>query len=396
MLQRIGKHIMMWVVAICSIYSLTSCSNDEDGLSSNANIVGEWMKTREIHSEKEGNASSNYDEDVRDQVEVWKFQDNGDLLIYRQHELFWKRKWSFKGNKLVLGPWNEAWNEDEEQYYIEDVYNVTISSGKMILKYSEKDSEGSLYDELQFVNCNTLKDIKPEIIGRWYMTEERYTPDDWNSSDLSEYGIVWDIMSDGTIDIYVNETDLDGTRRWECLGNYLTLLEDDDYFQSTYEVKLSEGKMSLKEYYDYDNKDRSIEYKFVRSKDDIHPGIPDSDPDSDNDSDSVEGKWAISKIITQRYTFIPELQNAYNDEEVKYGNGEYWEFTSTKVTVHDPSDLMNGKPINYTFNKATNELSISGWVTYNVTQLTSRQMTLEWDTNDGQFGERNIMEFTKM
>lgn len=228
------------------------------------------------------------------------------------------------------------------------------------------------------------------------MTEERYTPDDWNSSDLSEYGIVWDIMSDGTIDIYVNETDLDGTRRWECLGNYLTLLEDDDYFQSTYEVKLSEGKMSLKEYYDYDNKDRSIEYKFVRSKDDIHPGIPDSDPDSDNDSDSVEGKWAISKIITQRYTFIPELQNAYNDEEVKYGNGEYWEFTSTRVTVHDPSDLMNGKPINYTFNKATNELSISGWVTYNVTQLTSRHMTLEWDTNDGQFGERNIMEFTKM
>lgn len=147
MLQRIGKHIMMWVVAVCSIYSLTSCSNDEDGLSSSANIVGEWMKTREIHSEKEGNASSNYDEDVRDQVEVWKFQDNGDLLIYRQHELFWKRKWSFKGNKLVLGPWNEAWNEDEEQYYIEDVYNVTISSGKMILKYSEKDSEGSLYDE---------------------------------------------------------------------------------------------------------------------------------------------------------------------------------------------------------------------------------------------------------
>ena len=111
---------------------------------------------------------------------------------------------------------------------------------------------------------------------------------------------------------------------------------------------------------------------------------------------SIVGKWEITKTTYKYYTTIPEMQQYYEREEVEEGNGEYWEFTASKLIVHDPSDLLNGKAMNYTYNEKNGELKITGALTYNVTKLTSSSMTAKLESSDENYGTIVTIEFKKM
>lgn len=128
--------------------------------------------------------------------------------------------------------------------------------------------------------------------------------------------------------------------------------------------------------------------------DDDEPGDPSTGNPSTSKSELV-GNWYIEKTTTYYFTTIPEAQGYYNHEEVDYGQGEYWEFTDKTVTVHDSSDLMNGKPVNYTYNKSNKTLSIAGSLTYTVDNLTTNEMTLSFESSDGKFGVKTVIDFEK-
>lgn len=119
-------------------------------------------------------------------------------------------------------------------------------------------------------------------------------------------------------------------------------------------------------------------------------------PDDPSNNDSkIVGVWEIVKTTTKYYTTVPEAQDYYNREEVEDGDGSYWEFTSSKLTVHDAKDLADLKPVNYNYNESKGELSITGLLTYKVTKLTKSAMTLVHDSSDGQFGITTTIEFVK-
>ena len=120
------------------------------------------------------------------------------------------------------------------------------------------------------------------------------------------------------------------------------------------------------------------------------------DEPSDGGSASSElvGTWYVDQTTTEYYTTVPEATDYYNHTEVEDGDGAYWEFTSSKVTVHDPNDLANNKPVSYSYNSSKKELSIS-CLTYRVKKLTSSTLVLYPDFSDGNFGEKVTIEFTK-
>ncbi len=89
------------------------------------------------------------------------------------------------------------------------------------------------------------------------------------------------------------------------------------------------------------------------------------------------------------------MQDYYDHEEVEYGDGSYWEFTSSKLTVHDMGDLANSKPVKYTYNESSKELKIAGSMTYTVKKLTNSEMILVMDTSDANFGVKTTIEFQK-
>lgn len=124
-----------------------------------------------------------------------------------------------------------------------------------------------------------------------------------------------------------------------------------------------------------------------------------SDDDPENPDDGVTseivGRWEVSVVTTKYYTTIPEAQDYYYREEVDYGTGEYWDFTSSKLTIHDENDLMNGKAVKYSYNKKKGELSVSGGSMYKVKKLTSNSLILTLDSSDGQFGISTTIEFIK-
>ena len=121
----------------------------------------------------------------------------------------------------------------------------------------------------------------------------------------------------------------------------------------------------------------------------------DDEPSNGGSSSSeLVGTWYVDQTTTEYYTNIPEATDYYNRTEVEDGDGAYWEFTPTKVTVHDPNDLANNKPISYSYNSSKKELSISG-LTYTVKKLTSTTLILYTDFSDGNFGEKVTIEFTK-
>ena len=119
-------------------------------------------------------------------------------------------------------------------------------------------------------------------------------------------------------------------------------------------------------------------------------------PDNPGNNDSkIVGAWEIVKTTTKYYTTVPEAQDYYNREEAEDGDGSYWEFTSSKVTVHGASDLADSKAVNYNYNESKGTLTITGLLIYKVTKLTKSAMTLVHDTSDGQFGMTATIEFVK-
>ena len=62
-------------------------------------------------------------------------------------------------------------------------------------------------------------------------------------------------------------------------------------------------------------------------------------------------------------------------------NGAYWVFTATQVEVHDPTDLLNGKGVGYTYKSSTKELKVVGWPIYTVLELTSTTLKIHSENN---------------
>ena len=108
-------------------------------------------------------------------------------------------------------------------------------------------------------------------------------------------------------------------------------------------------------------------------------------PESTSNSSGLVGKWEVDQYVNIYSTNIPELSDMYNREEVEDGNGVYWEFTNKKVTVFDPTDLLNEKPQNYTYNKSKKQLAIANWLTFTVEKLTSSEMILSFKSSDTNF-----------
>lgn len=121
----------------------------------------------------------------------------------------------------------------------------------------------------------------------------------------------------------------------------------------------------------------------------------DDEPSSGESTNSkLTGIWYIDQTTYEYYTNIPEAADYYNRTEVEPGDGAYWEFTASKVTVHDPSDLANNKPVSYTYNSSKKELSIMG-LKFQVKKLNSSNMVLYSDDTDGKFGQKVTIEFSR-
>ena len=114
----------------------------------------------------------------------------------------------------------------------------------------------------------------------------------------------------------------------------------------------------------------------------------------DSNNSKLIGIWYVEQTTYEYYTTNPDLADYYNRTEIEPGDGSYWEFSSSQVTVHDPNDLANNYPVNYKYNSTKKELSIIG-LTYTVKKLTSSTMVLYYDTKDSNFGQRVTIEFSK-
>ena len=378
MLKKSPNYLSLIVILAFSVCIMTSCSGDDsDDVISASKIEGQWLMTREIWKytiNSHGDISSG-NKEVSTELNVWDFQSDGTLKIYCEFEEWETNQWSLKGNQLTI----KEWDEEFEEYDVM-IYTLTISDGKMIIRYHEKDDDGEDYKENHFVNVKSLKDVTPDLLGRWELTKVYIDNSETINGDL--YG-TWEFCNDGTLKISYEDT-----VRWRTLGNFIYI--ESDFFATTYVVSVSQNKLVLKQ---ESNNGEVKEYHFVRE------GYTGSDDKEDQNRPTGEativGNWEVSKVTTKTYTTIPEMQDYYNNEEVESGNGEYWEFSSNKLIVHDPSDAMNGKAVNYTYNKSEGTLSVQGWLTYEVTELTPRKMTLMSDHNDGKFGTTTIIDFIK-
>lgn len=92
------------------------------------------------------------------------------------------------------------------------------------------------------------------------------------------------------------------------------------------------------------------------------------DEDDVGVSSELVGTWDIVSNVQYYSDFPPEY------DEV---NGAYWVFTATQVEVHDPTDLLNGKGVGYTYNSSTKELKVVGWPIYKVLELTSTTLKMQ-------------------
>jgi hypothetical protein len=70
----------------------------------------------------------------------------------------------------------------------------------------------------------------------------------------------------------------------------------------------------------------------------------------------------------------------------------YWVFTADKLTVHDKTDLANGKSVNYTYNSNSKELSIVGYPLYTVTELTKSALVIR---SQEIYGGYDVIKFKK-
>lgn len=98
-------------------------------------------------------------------------------------------------------------------------------------------------------------------------------------------------------------------------------------------------------------------------------------------SSSLVGTWDIVSTAYYMEGYEPEYEE---------GNGEYWVFTANKMTVHDPTDLMNGVAADYTYRNG--KWSIDGLSIYTVTELTSNKLVIK---SEAIYGGYDVVTFRK-
>lgn len=100
----------------------------------------------------------------------------------------------------------------------------------------------------------------------------------------------------------------------------------------------------------------------------------DDDDENNNSSSGLVGTW---DVVNTTY-YYDGLGSDTED-----GNGAYWVFTESKLTVHDPEDLMNDKSVDYTYDNDSKELKVSGFPIYKVTELTSTTLIMRAEVIGG-------------
>ena len=110
-----------------------------------------------------------------------------------------------------------------------------------------------------------------------------------------------------------------------------------------------------------------------------------SDDDEDNivSSSELVGTWDMLTITSYYSGESPEVENV---------SDAYWVFTADKLTVHDKTDLANGKSVSYTYNGNSKELSIIGYPLYTVTELSKSTLVIR---SEEMFGSYEVIKFKK-
>ena len=94
-------------------------------------------------------------------------------------------------------------------------------------------------------------------------------------------------------------------------------------------------------------------------------------PAGGSSKSELVGTWDVDKTI-----YVHTYGNS-SYEEVEEDCEDYWVFTEKKVTHYDSSDLLNGKAMDYTYNKSKKQIIVPGLFTYDVVSLTSSSMIMK-------------------
>ena len=105
------------------------------------------------------------------------------------------------------------------------------------------------------------------------------------------------------------------------------------------------------------------------------------------DKDDEPKLWSKHSMIVGKWNFIlSKTDFFYRDpvtgEEIAIGEDgrncqdENWDFTDTKVTIHNFEESNRDDIYEYQFRESTNQLFISDGTVWKIVKLTSKQMTL--------------------
>ena len=109
-------------------------------------------------------------------------------------------------------------------------------------------------------------------------------------------------------------------------------------------------------------------------------GDDDSD-DGGGGNSSLVGTWDIVQAVYYMEGEEPEYED---------GNGAYWVFTADKITIHDATDVLNGRSVDYTYSGG--KINVGGMSVYTVTELTSSKLVIR---SEPIYGSYNITTFKK-
>lgn len=113
-----------------------------------------------------------------------------------------------------------------------------------------------------------------------------------------------------------------------------------------------------------------------------------NDDASSSNSSQLIGKWVVQKVTTY-----------YSDggKEEENGNGAYWVFTATKVTMYDEEEIFHGESLSYTYDSESGKLKIDTGLpikrTFTVQTLTGTKLVVKDEADES--GCYEITEFKK-
>lgn len=201
-----------------------------------------------------------------------------------------------------------------------------------------------------------------DIVGVWEVTSYQ--------SNIGGESIVGD-------KIYLNA---DGTYRdpqdnghWTLSGNLLTISVDGGNTVKYEVVTLTASELSLKLLDNYFSLTMNLKKEGTNSEG--------GDNGSGTDSFLLVGTWDI----VQSVYYVESEEPEYED-----GNGAYWVFTANRITVHDPTDALNGRSVDYIYSDG--KLYVGGVSIYTVTELTSSKLVIRSETI---YGSYNTITFKK-